>query len=120
MGTIRSALIRAVLGTDMGKHAETLTKLDALIDNLEHDGEVTRLAWYWPATPPGMLKTDKQRAAWVHKLQEEFVMEIFLHACDIGTVAMPFDQFRKVGWKWDANRQPSTATVPQRHSATAR
>jgi len=95
VGIIRSALIRAVLGTDMAKHAEMITKLDALIDNLEHDEELTRSSWYWPATPPGILKTDKQRQAWVHKLQEEFVMEVFLHACDISTVGMPFDQFRK-------------------------
>ena len=80
VGSIRSALIRAVLGTDMGKHAETLTKLDALIDNLEHDEELTRSSWYWPATPPGILKTDKQRQAWVHKLQQVRVQQ-WARAC---------------------------------------
>ena len=42
---IRGVLIRAVLGTDMAKHAEMLTKLEALIDNLQNkDEENTRLA----------------------------------------------------------------------------
>ena len=33
---VRSVLVKAVLGTDMANHGETMTRLDALIANLRH------------------------------------------------------------------------------------
>merc|ERR1719442_359486 len=88
-------LIRAILGTDMAKHAEHLTRLVALIDNLEHGTPGTGsggIPWYWPATPPAGAD-EEQRRAWQLRLQEEFVMGLFLHAADIGNATLPFSQW---------------------------
>jgi len=91
---IRGALVRAILGTDMAKHAETMARLDMLIDNLKNPKDAAKMPWYWPNKPPGQF-SEAQKAAWKSKVQEEFVMELFLHAADIGTPSMPFEQFRQ-------------------------
>lgn len=106
----------------MAKHGETMARLDALISNLKgsvapphdsnHAAESTlgaaaspaaaapaaaalQMPWYWPLTPPPGLREPAQKQAWALKQQEDFVVELFLHAADIGSPAMPFDQFRK-------------------------
>jgi len=100
LASIRSALVRAILGTDMAMHAQTLTRLDMLIDNLEHGGSGASgvfIPWYWPMKPPPGLSRE-QRDKWERSMQEEFVLEVFLHAADIGTPSMPFEQFMR----WNA------------------
>jgi high affinity cGMP-specific 3',5'-cyclic phosphodiesterase 9 len=94
--SMRKPLIRAILGTDMAKHAEQMTRLVALIDFLKHDEYEmgAGLPWYWPATPPAG-SSEEQRRAWKLRLQEEFVMELFLHAADLGNSTLPFSQWCK-------------------------
>mmetsp|Transcript_71145 Transcript_71145/g.203984 ORF Transcript_71145/g.203984 Transcript_71145/m.203984 type:complete len:785 (+) Transcript_71145:39-2393(+) len=91
---MRKPLVRAILGTDMAKHAETMTRLAALIDNLEHEGESVAVPWHWPAKPPATAD-EEQRAMWERLYQEEFIMELFLHAADIGNPTLPFPQWVK-------------------------
>lgn len=91
---MRPALIRTVLGTDMAKHAESLTRLDALLDNLRHSDDSPGLPWHWPLKPPSHLPPDR-RKSWTHKLQTQFVMELFLHAADISAPTLPYQQFRR-------------------------
>jgi len=78
----------------MAKHAETMTRLAALIDNLEHEGESVAVPWHWPAKPPATAD-EEQRAMWERLYQEEFIMELFLHAADIGNPTLPFPQWVK-------------------------
>jgi hypothetical protein len=116
---IKICILAALAGTDMAKHGETMARLDALISNLKgpdinHAAESTpgadasnaaaaknptaaamQMPWYWPLTlPPGLRETAQQQA-WALKQQEDFVVELFLHAADIGSPAMPFGQFQK-------------------------
>mmetsp|Transcript_69345 Transcript_69345/g.166246 ORF Transcript_69345/g.166246 Transcript_69345/m.166246 type:complete len:557 (+) Transcript_69345:142-1812(+) len=91
--SIRGVLIRTVLSTDMAKHAELIARLDMLIENLKLK-EQARCPWYWPSSPPGYY-SQEEREVWEGKLQQEFIMEAFLHAADIGTPALPFEQFLK-------------------------
>ena len=167
LASVRALLVQAVLGTDMAKHAETMTRLEALIENQEalqavhsqqsendaaaasdgSDGtsaspttstirgdslgrshsrdahpaskwQLVRKAssegllnhlkspataapvpplpkqvipWYWPAKPPPSAKDEAAVSAWEIKLQEGFIVELFLHAADIGSpVSKPF------------------------------
>jgi len=90
---IRRALVRAILGTDMAKHAETMTKLGALIEHKERNGK-SHIPWWWPSSPPASTDPEK-RTAWERSLEEEFVMELFLHAADVGTPSLPIDQWRR-------------------------
>lgn len=92
VAAMRKPLLRAILGTDMAKHAETMTRLTALIDNLKHDHESGLVPWHWPAKPPATAD-DGQREVWERLCQEEFVMELFLHAADIGNPTLPFEQW---------------------------
>eukprot|EP00928_Gymnodinium_smaydae_P051126 TRINITY_DN3464_c0_g1_i2.p1 TRINITY_DN3464_c0_g1~~TRINITY_DN3464_c0_g1_i2.p1 ORF type:complete len:644 (+),score=152.68 TRINITY_DN3464_c0_g1_i2:1-1932(+) len=94
VAALRRPLIKCILGTDMVKHAETMTRMSGLLDNLRHGDSVGSLPWYWPAKPPPGSNQD-QRVAWEQTLQQEFVMEIFLHAADIGNPALPFEQWVK-------------------------
>mmetsp|Transcript_17564 Transcript_17564/g.52864 ORF Transcript_17564/g.52864 Transcript_17564/m.52864 type:complete len:918 (-) Transcript_17564:262-3015(-) len=89
---MKKPLVRAILGTDMAKHAETMTRLVALVDNLNYKGANGGIPWYWPAKPPVSADEEKRRA-WEFNLQEEFVMELFLHAADIGNPTLPFEQW---------------------------
>jgi len=91
--TIRGVLIRTVLGTDMAKHAEQIARLDALIENMKLKDKA-RCKWYWPSSPPGYY-SQEEREVWEGKMQQEFIMEVFLHAADIGTPTLPFEQFLK-------------------------
>jgi len=54
-----------------------------------------QVPWYWPMKPPPGLREASQKQAWALKQQEDFVVELFLHAADIGSPAMPFTQFQK-------------------------
>lgn len=92
IAAMRKPLIRAILGTDMAKHAETMIRLAALIDNLKHQSDTGSVPWHWPAKPPTNAD-EEQRMLWERLYQEEFVMELFLHAADIGTPTLPFDQW---------------------------
>jgi hypothetical protein len=144
LASVRGLLVQAVLGTDMAKHAETMTRLGALIDNQEalhahaalsaaaaaaaaaaagegsdarngsrgglgsdlggggaggvirrKSGEERMLhetinqkqviPWYWPSKPPPSAKDNSAVRAWEIKLQEGFIVELFLHAADIGS-----------------------------------
>jgi len=91
--TIRGVLIRTVLGTDMAKHAEQIARLDALIENFKLKDKA-RCPWYWPSSPPGYY-SQEEREVWEGKMQQEFIMEVFLHAADIGTPTLPFEQYLK-------------------------
>ncbi|CAE8617060.1 unnamed protein product [Polarella glacialis] len=91
---IRKPLIRAILGTDMAKHAETMTRLVALTENMKQHETRGTPSWYWPATPPANCD-EKQRMEWEFCMQEEFVMEVFLHAADIGNPTLPMDQWKR-------------------------
>jgi len=90
---IRKVLVRTILGTDMAKHAETMTKLSALIEHKERAGK-SRIPWWWPSSPPASTDPEK-RAEWERNLEEEFMMELFLHAADVGTPSLPIDQWRR-------------------------
>merc|ERR1719296_161896 len=92
LSLIRKPLIKAILSTDMAKHAEAMTRLAALIDCLKYDSQSAPLPWYWPARPPANA-SNEQRQEWEKALQEEFVMELFLHAADIGNPTLPFEQW---------------------------
>jgi len=92
VSAMRKPLIRAILGTDMAKHAETITRLAALIDNLKHQSETGAVPWHWPAKPP-TTADEEQRLVWERLYQEEFVLELFLHAADIGNPTLPFEQW---------------------------
>jgi hypothetical protein len=97
LASIRSLLVKAVLGTDMANHSEQMTRLDVLIENLrdQEQNKQPSIPWYWPSKPPPNMKTDVEKETWAIKLQEGFVVELFLHAADIGSPAMPFEQFKK-------------------------
>jgi len=90
---IRKVLVRTILGTDMAKHAETMTKLGALIEHKERSAK-SCIPWWWPSSPPASTDSEK-RADWERNLEEEFVMELFLHAADVGTPSLPIDQWRR-------------------------
>lgn len=95
LAAIRSVLVKAVLGTDMALHGQTMTRLDKLIENLKAPvGAPKQTPWYWPVKPPPGLKGDSEKA-WALGLQEGFAVELFLHAADIGSPAMPFEQFSR-------------------------
>lgn len=93
VGAIRQPLIRAILATDMAKHAENMTRLSALIDNLNHDGDEGALPWYWPSKRPANVKTDEEQEEWARALQEQFILETFLHAADLSGPTFPFPQW---------------------------
>jgi hypothetical protein len=97
LASIRSVLVKAILGTDMSNHSEQMARLDALIENVkaEEEGRSGAIPWYWPIKPPPALKTPVEKKEWALMLQEGFIVELFLHAADIGSPAMPFEQFRK-------------------------
>jgi len=90
---IRPTLVRTILGTDMAKHAETMTKLAVLIDNKQNDGQ-SHIPWWWPSSPPASMDVQK-RQVWEHHVEEEFVMELFLHAADVGTPSLPIGQLKR-------------------------
>jgi hypothetical protein len=91
---IKQPIVRAVLGTDMTRHGEQVERLNVLLDNLTYGGSSGSIPWYWPSKPPPGLNPAQQKE-WAQKLLEEFTMEVFLHAADVATPAMPFDQFKR-------------------------
>jgi len=91
--SIRPRLIAAVLATDMAQHAEHLTRLDMLIENLA-DGGSSSMPWYWPKLPPAHLSEEKRKDI-IRDMTTEFIMCTFLHAADIATPTIPYAQFRK-------------------------
>lgn len=96
---MRKPLIKSILGTDMAKHAETMTRLFTLLENLKHPHESGAYAhpWYWPAKPPAHCN-EAQRLEWEYVMQEEFTMELFVHAADLANPTLPFPQWKK----WNA------------------
>ena len=72
-----------------------MARLDRLIDNLKAPtGATNQTPWYWPLRPPPGRK-EPAEAEWALQLQEGFAVELFLHAADIASPAMPFDQFAR-------------------------
>lgn len=92
---MKEPIVRAVLGTDMAKHGQHMRRLDALVDNLKHGGYEGTWAWYWPKKPPPSCRTDEDKLEWEKREQAEFVMSLFLHAADIASPTMRFDQFKR-------------------------
>merc|ERR1712202_100997 len=79
----------------MAKHGQHVQRLVALIDNLKHGGSEGSIPWYWPSKPPPTCKTPEQKKEWEAHEQAEFVMALFLHAADIASPTMSFDQFKR-------------------------
>lgn len=90
---IKPVLVRVILGTDMAKHAEAMTRLAMLTENLKNRG-VGGIPWHWPTTPPASLPPE-DRQHWERNLQVGFVMELFLHAADIGNPTLPLQQWKE-------------------------
>eukprot|EP00930_Biecheleria_cincta_P083087 TRINITY_DN72716_c0_g1_i1.p1 TRINITY_DN72716_c0_g1~~TRINITY_DN72716_c0_g1_i1.p1 ORF type:complete len:526 (+),score=94.52 TRINITY_DN72716_c0_g1_i1:35-1612(+) len=95
LAEVRHPITRAVLGTDMARHGEQMQRLSVLIDNLQNGGYTDAIPWFWPAKPPPSYSTPEKKKMWELANMEEFVCEVFLHAADIASPAMHFDQFKR-------------------------
>lgn len=93
---MKKPIVRAVLGTDMANHEKQMQRLFALRDNLQHHGSKGTITWYWPAQPPpAKRKVEQDITVWELEEQVMFVLELYLHAADIASPTMPFDQFKR-------------------------
>lgn len=98
---MRRPLVKAVLGTDMAHHDVSVTMLTMMNVNLRNASELNTsvVPWYYPHRPPSMPhslspteKLEKQ-TQWLDRIRKEFVMELLLHAMDISSATMPFEQW---------------------------
>merc|ERR1740130_1233952 len=73
IASIKPVLVRAILGTDMAKHAEACTRLTMLVDNLKSPN-APGVPWYWPLTPPPGVKPESEELEkFNHNTQAGFV-----------------------------------------------
>jgi len=89
---LKPVLVRAILGTDMVKHAEAMTRLTMMLDNLSN--RVSGIPWCWPQKADGKLSPEA-KDKWEADMLTGFIMELFLHAADIGTPCLPMDQWKE-------------------------
>jgi hypothetical protein len=94
-GNMKGPITRAVLGTDMALHGQQVIRMHRLRDDLQHNRPDDVDSWYWPRKAPMTCKTREDVKAWELDEQVTFIMELFLHAADIASPTMPFDQFRR-------------------------
>lgn len=92
IASLKPVLVRAILGTDMAKHAEAMTRLTMMLDNFS--SSLSGIPWCWPNSPPGNL-TQAAKDKWEANMTTGFIMELFLHAADIGTPCLPINQWRE-------------------------
>lgn len=92
---VKHPITRAVLGTDMARHGEQMQRLGVLLDNLQNGSYSEVFPWFWPAKPPPSYSTPERKKEWELANMEEFVVEVFLHAADIASPAMYFDQYKR-------------------------